>query len=94
MIPASAYKNPHHVLLLFEKKESINNQLQAYISDHINYYENLKTKGKVVISGNFWNQASKFIIVHVSSDTELEQIINNDPAICNNILELLSATPF
>jgi uncharacterized protein YciI len=93
MIPASAYKNPHHVMLLFEAKEATNNQ-QQYIIDHINYYENLKSDGKVLMSGNFWNQASNFVIVHVSSDIELEQIINNDPAIRHNMLELVSAMPF
>jgi hypothetical protein len=46
------------------------------------------------MSGNFWNQARNFIIVYVSSDTELEQIINNDPAIRHNVLELVKAMPF
>ncbi|MDN5287731.1 MAG: hypothetical protein JWR38_4005 [Mucilaginibacter sp.] len=80
-------------MLLFEEKEAINDQ-QQYITEHINYYENLKGDGKVLMSGNFWNQPCNFVIVHVSSDTELEQIINNDPAIRHNMLELVSAMPF
>jgi len=50
--------------------------------------------GKVLLSGNFWNQARNFIIVYVSSDTELEQIIDNDPAVRNNVFELVRAMPF
>jgi uncharacterized protein YciI len=93
MIPASAYDNPHHVMLLFEEKEAANDQQQC-IMEHINYYENLKNDGKVLISGSFWNQASNFVIVYVSSDTELEEIIDNDPAIRHNVLELVRAMPF
>jgi len=50
--------------------------------------------GKVLLSGNFWNRARNFIIVYVSSDTELEQIIDNDPAVRNNLFELVRAMPF
>jgi uncharacterized protein YciI len=93
MIPASAYKNPHHVMLFFEEKESRSKQQQC-ITDRISYYENLKSAGKVLLSGDFWNQTQNFVIVYVSSDTELEQIIDNDPAIRHNVLELVRAMPF
>jgi uncharacterized protein YciI len=93
MIQASAYKEPHHVMLFFEEKEIINPQ-HTCINERIDYYENLKNMGKVLLSGNFWNQARNFIIVYVSSDTELEQIIDNDPAIRNNLFELVRAMPF
>ncbi|HEY9197233.1 MAG TPA: YciI family protein [Mucilaginibacter sp.] len=92
MIPASAYKNPHHVMLFFEKNEI--NVTDTCMDQRVNYYENLKNDGKVVLSGDFWNQPRNFVIVHVTSDTELEQIINNDPAIRENVLELVRAMPF
>ena len=93
MTQASAYKEPHHVMLFFEEKE-ITNAQHTCIKERINYYENLKNMGKVLLSGNFWNQARNFIIVYVSSDTELEQIIDNDPAVRNNLFELVRAMPF
>ncbi|MBB6108938.1 YCII-related domain-containing protein [Mucilaginibacter lappiensis] len=93
MTHASAYKEPHHVMLFFEEKEILNEQ-HTCINERINYYENLKNRGKVLLSGNFWNQACNFIIVYVSSDTELEQIIDNDPAVRNNLFELVRAMPF
>ncbi|WP_183560943.1 hypothetical protein [Mucilaginibacter sp. SP1R1] len=93
MIQASAYKNPHHVMLFFAEKEITGAEPQC-ISERINYYESLKNAGKVLISGNFWNQARNFVIVYVSSDIELEQIIDNDPAIRQNVLELVKAMPF
>jgi len=93
MIQASAYKEPHHVMLFFEEKE-ITHKHQQCIKERVNYYENLKNAGKVLMSGNFWNQARNFIIVYVSSDTELEQIIDNDPAIRHNALKLVRAMPF
>ncbi|MEZ2338297.1 YciI family protein [Mucilaginibacter sp. RCC_168] len=97
MTQASAYKEPHHVMLFFEEKE-ITNEQHTCIRERISYYENLKNMGKVLLSGNFWNQARNFIIVYVivyvSSDTELEQIIDNDPAVRNNLFELVRAIPF
>ncbi|NOW97256.1 YciI family protein [Mucilaginibacter sp. SG564] len=93
MVEASAYKAPHHVMLFFQEKEIANTQ-HAFVNERISYYENLKNMGKVLLSGNFWNQARNFIIVYVSSDTELEQIIDNDPAVRNNVFELVRAMPF
>lgn len=92
MVPASAYKNPHHVMLFFEEKDL--NYNENCIAERINYYENLKSGGKVLLSGDFWNQPHNFVIVYVASDIELEQIINNDPAVKQNSLELIRAMPF
>ncbi|MBB6130531.1 hypothetical protein [Mucilaginibacter lappiensis] len=41
MTHASAYKEPHHVMLFFEEKEILNAQ-HTCINERINYYENLK----------------------------------------------------
>jgi uncharacterized protein YciI len=90
MTPASAYKNPHHVMLFFEENQ-VNDTCMA---ERAAYYQHLKRDGKVLLSGNFWNQARNFIIVHVASDMELEQIIDNDPAVKQNILKLVRAMPF
>lgn len=93
MIEESAYKQPHHVMLFFEEKEN-KNEHQHCISEHVNYYESLKNSGKVLLNGSFWNQPRNFVIVYVASDVELEHIINNDPAIQGNVLELVRAMPF
>jgi hypothetical protein len=92
MVPASAYKKPHHVMLFFEEKET--NCNDTYITERLSYYENLKKNGKVLLRGDFWNQGRNFVIVYVASDTELEQIIDNDPAVRQNRLELVRAMPF
>ena len=91
-IPASAYKQPHDVMLFFEEKDV--NYKDNCLAERINYYENLKNDGKVLLSGNFWNRSANFIIVHVSSDAELEQIIDNDPGLLQNTIELVRAMPF
>jgi uncharacterized protein YciI len=64
------------------------------MAERVIYYQRLKNAGKVLLSGNFWNQARNFVIVHVASDTELEQIIDNDPAVKQNSLKLVRAMPF
>ena len=92
MISAAAYKNPHHVMLFFEEKEMSEGIKCA--EARANYYDCLKNEGKVLMSGSFWNQARNFVIVHVSSDAELLRIIDNDPAIVQNTVELVRAMPF
>jgi uncharacterized protein YciI len=93
MVHASAYKDPHHVMLFFEEINNAANNQQC-LTDRIGYYDELKSNGKVVISGNFWNQDKNFVIVSVLNDDELVQIIENDPAIKHNVLELVKAMPF
>jgi uncharacterized protein YciI len=93
MAHASAYKDPHHVMLLFEEVNNPADNEQC-LTDRVSYYDDLKRNGKVVISGNFWNQGENFVIVSVSDDNELVQIIENDPAIKQNVLELVKAMPF
>jgi hypothetical protein len=93
MVHASAYKDPHHVMLFFDETSSIINSEQC-LADRINYYDGLKSNGKVIMSGNFWNQGLNFIIVSVSDDNELMHIVENDPAIQQNVLELVKAMPF
>ena len=92
MIHASAYKNPHHVMLFFEGREGADTN--ECLAERFDYYETLRDNGKVVIRGDFWNQDKNFVIVYVSCDAELEQIIENDPAIKQNAVELVRAMPF
>lgn len=93
MVHASAYKDPHHVMLFFEEIGSLADNEQCLV-DRNGYYADLKSNGKVVISGSFWNQDKNFVIVSVSDDNELVRIIENDPAIKQNVLELVKAMPF
>jgi uncharacterized protein YciI len=93
MVHASAYKDPHHVMLFFEEVSNPADNEQC-LTDRVGYYNDLKSNGKVIISGNFWNQDKNFVIVSVSDDNELVQIIENDPAIKQNVLELVKAMPF
>jgi uncharacterized protein YciI len=93
MVHASAYKDPHHVMLFFEEVSNPAKNEQC-LTERKGYYDNLKNNGKVVISGNFWNQDKNFVIVLVSDDNELVQIIENDPAVKQNVLELVKAMPF
>jgi len=87
------YKKPHHVLLFFNT-EKVTDAAEAIIREHQQYYQNLKECGKAIISGNFWNQPKSFVVLLVSCDAELEEIINCDPALKQNLVELTRAMPF
>lgn len=82
-------------MLFFEQKQSGNpSKTEICLSQQLNYYDMLRSSGKVVMSGDLYNQHKFFVILNVSCDTELEDIINNDPAIKHNISELVRAMPF
>lgn len=85
------YNKPHHVLLFFKK---VTDEAEAVLNEHYQYYQNLKEQGKAIISGNFWNQPKSFVVLLVSCDAELEDIINSDPALQQNCVELVRAMPF
>lgn len=89
------YKNPHQVMLFFEQKQPDNrSKNERYLIQQLDYYEMLKANGKVTVSGDLYNQHKIFVILTVSNDTELEDIISNDPALKQNISELVRAMPF
>jgi len=89
------YKNPHQVMLFFEEKQRKNKtKTEICLAQQINYYDMLRSCGKVVMSGDLYNQHKFFVILNVSCDTELEDIIDNDPALNQNISELVRAMPF
>jgi uncharacterized protein YciI len=89
------YKNPHQVMLFFEQKQHKDKAPgKACLMQQQEYYNGLKANGKVTMSGDLYNQSKIFVILSVSSDTELEEIINNDPALRQNTSELVRAMPF
>lgn len=82
-------------MLFFEQKQGCSkNRHEVCLAEQINYYEMLKSYGKVTISGDLYDQRRIFVILTVSCDDELEDIINNDPAVKQNISELVRAMPF
>jgi murein endopeptidase len=89
------YKNPHLVMLFFEQIQPYNKAKneQSFIQQ-MAYYEMLRSNGKVTMTGDLYNQHKFFVIVNVSCDSELEDILGNDPAIKQNVCELVRAMPF
>lgn len=82
-------------MLFFEEKQRKNKtKTEICLAQQINYYDMLRSCGKVVMSGDLYNQHKFFVILNVSCDTELEDIIDNDPALNQNISELVRAMPF
>ena len=82
-------------MLFFEQKKPGNkSRNERCLAQQIDYYEMLKSYGKVTVSGDLYNQRRIFVILSVSNDDELEDIINNDPAIKQNTSELVRAMPF
>jgi len=88
------YSQPHHVMLIFRSTISPGTETESIISDRCQYYQKLKKEDKVLFYGNFWNQDKAFIILYIKSATELEEIINNDPGLTHQLIELERAMPF
>lgn len=91
---ATDYTEPHHVMLVFEAIQAAASENELVLTERCSYYQRLKEKGKVLFCGNFWNQDRGFIILHINSATELEEIIDNDPGLKHNIVELVRAMAF
>ncbi|HEY4196577.1 MAG TPA: YciI family protein [Mucilaginibacter sp.] len=94
MNTATDYTEPHHVMLVFEAKQDAASENEPVLAERCNYYQKLKHEGKVLFCGNFWNQDRGFIILHISSAEELEEIIDDDPGLKHNIVELVRAMAF
>jgi hypothetical protein len=88
------YKNPHQVMLFFEVKGTDDTVCSSCLLQQHNYYRALKANGKVTLSGDLYNQRKIFVILSVSSASELEEIISNDPALQQKASELIRAMPF
>ncbi len=88
------YKEPHHVMLVFKSNTDVAPEKESVLSERSNYYQKLKDQGRTVLSGDFWNQEKAFVIMHINSAAELEEIIDNDPGLKHQIVELVRAIPF
>jgi uncharacterized protein YciI len=91
---ATNYREPHHVMLVFEAGADALQNNECVLKDRSAYYQQLKEQKKALFYGDFWNQNKEFIIVHIESAMELEEIIDNDPGLKHEIVELVRAMPF
>jgi len=87
------HNQPHHVLLVFRTCAAAQEN-DPILQERSVYYQYLKEKGKIMLSGNFWNLGEAFAIVRVTCAAELEEIIDNDPALNQNIFELKRVMAF
>lgn len=87
------YTQPHYVMLLFDRGACYH-QNKAALAAHTRYYNDLRDEGKVLLQGNLLSFGGMLTIVRVFSDTELEDIINNDPGVEANALKIIEAIPF
>lgn len=82
-------------MLFFEQRQLVSQtKIERFLKQQVAYYEQLRSFGKVLVSGDLYNQNRMFVIVNVSCDSELHEIIDNDPAIKQNTSELVRAMPF
>jgi uncharacterized protein YciI len=59
---------------------------EAMMKPHVQYLESLFTRGKLVITGPFTDEKrGGMFILDVESETELHDIVNDDPAIRSGI---------
>jgi uncharacterized protein YciI len=87
------YKQPHYVMLVFDRGARYH-QNKAALAARTRYYSDLRDEGKVLLQGSLLSFDGMVTIVRVSSDSDLEEIINNDPALEARALEIIEAIPF
>ena len=73
----------NYVVTHYFLKENITKDM---MQPHINYLLNLFEKGKIVLTGPFTDKAAGgLFILKVDSEEEMNEIVNNDPAITGGI---------
>ncbi|WP_426671538.1 YciI family protein [Mucilaginibacter sp. McL0603] len=89
------YNGPHYVQLTLEKNRKVKHACSSSIDlSHLQYYQRLQKKGKVICYGAAMNQPAACIILFVSSADDFEQIILNDPALKSGAFKIQSVMPF
>jgi hypothetical protein len=88
------YKQEHQVIVVLKRITScLLEHSEKYGRLHLEYYKALNKKGGGMQYGKTLNGDSICILLNVSSDTDFEEIIRNDPAL-DKLYELHSVTPF
>lgn len=89
------FSQPHRVLLFFEKGQEWLSAMRAEsLSAQWEYYLGLKAQSKVYEMGFPEHGEGLLIGVSVNSDTELDDLLQCDPALKGNIFELVQAIPY
>lgn len=82
------YRQPHSVLLFFEKGGKWD---QSGLTAQWDYYKSMTDK--LLHYGRPAHGAVVFVSLTVSCDDELLAILENDPALQADVLEVIQATP-
>ena len=89
------FSNPHRVLLFFEAGPCWQQQHpSACLQEQWTYYEGLQQQGKVGELGTPAHGPGIFVTLSVSSDAELELILQQDPALQQQVLQVQLAYPY
>jgi hypothetical protein len=88
------YGQPHGVLLFFNKGMNWECECRtACLIAQQKFYHSLQQQGKVLQTGQLVHGAGLFISLSISSDSELCAILENDPALKAEIVEVVHAVP-
>ncbi|TZF83142.1 hypothetical protein FW774_12640 [Pedobacter sp. BS3] len=93
---ATDFSKPHYVALVLtmDEQAQLQNGNKKNRNLHQSYYHRLKKQNSVLFYGNTLNDTGLYIILQVSSDEHLTEIIDNDPLLKTAAMEIVSITPF
>lgn len=89
------YGQAHGVLLFFGKGKNWSRKDRTIcLAAQKEFYDRLRGQGKVLQTGQQVHEDGLFISLSILSDTELYSILENDPAIREEITQVIHAVPF
>lgn len=88
------YGLPHGVLLFFDKgKNWQRDNREEYLSAQKEFYDRLEQEGKVLQRGQLVHESGLFISLSIVSDAELCTILDGDPAVREEVSQVIHAVP-
>ncbi|TWW00779.1 hypothetical protein [Chitinophaga pinensis] len=87
------YRQPHEVLLFFGKGKNWGRGNKECLVAQQQYYRQLQLEGKVLRTGLQVHETGLFVSLFVDSDATLCAILEQDPALREEVAEVLQAIP-
>ncbi|ACU64594.1 hypothetical protein [Chitinophaga pinensis] len=87
------YRQPHEVLLFFGKGRNWEQGNKDCLVAQQQYYYQLQLEGKVLRTGLQVHETGLFVSLFVDSDAALFAILEQDPALREEVAEVLQAIP-
>ena len=88
------YSRPHYVLLTLQKDTASPSCCTEELAYHQQYYQELAEAAKAICYREVMHRQAICVLLWVSSDNEVEEVIDNDPLLKEGVYAIKDLVPF